>query len=164
MQRKTSIYTQFLHKYSFLVGRGGFEPPKSKTSDLQSDPFGRSGICPFILFCCGAGDWTRTHNLLITNQLLCQLSYTGVWCLGAESNHRQADFQSAALPTELPRHLWRPRTGSNRRPPAWQAGALTNWATGPQTSALEQCLYIILYLDKIVKHFFAFFLNFLKIF
>ena len=32
------------------------------------------------LFCCGAGDWTRTHNLLITNQLLCQLSYTGV-CL-----------------------------------------------------------------------------------
>ena len=153
-------------------------------------------------FCCGAGDWTRTHNLLITNQLLCQLSYTGmwcfwhlfscrndfsrrfyfrnlsrtssatnslftralicygfrfchilvqaiftpsrktpkirlfpryplyhtqritlwvlcwVWCLGAESNHRQADFQSAALPTELPRHMWRPKTGSNRRPPA----------------------------------------------
>ena len=24
----------------------------------------------------GAGDWNRTHNLLITNQLLCQLSYT----------------------------------------------------------------------------------------
>ena len=23
------------------------------------------------LICCGAGDWTRTHNLLITNQLLC---------------------------------------------------------------------------------------------
>ena len=32
----------------FVVGRGGFEPPKSKTSDLQSDPFGRSGICPCI--------------------------------------------------------------------------------------------------------------------
>ena len=27
------------------------------------------------------------------------------WCLGAESNHRHADFQSAALPTELPRRL-----------------------------------------------------------
>ena len=26
--------------------------------------------------CFGAGDWNRTHNLLITNQLLCQLSYT----------------------------------------------------------------------------------------
>ena len=63
------------------------------------------------LVCCGAGDWTRTHNLLITNQLLCQLSYTGVyvWCLGAESNHRQADFQSAALPTELPRHFGDPK-------------------------------------------------------
>ena len=108
----------FMNKNAVLVGRGGFEPPKSKTSDLQSDPFGRSGICPYLFFCCGAGDWTRTHNLLITNQLLCQLSYTGVWCLGAESNHRQADFQSAALPTELPRHVWRPRTGSNRRPPA----------------------------------------------
>ena len=31
----------------FVVGRGGFEPPKSKTSDLQSDPFGHSGICPY---------------------------------------------------------------------------------------------------------------------
>ena len=30
--------------------------------------------------------------------------------------------------------MWRPRTGSNRRPPAWQAGALTNWATGPLLS------------------------------
>ncbi len=64
------------------------------------------------------------------------------WCRGAESNHRHWDFQSHALPTELPRQnlfflfeidktIWRPRTGSNRRPPAWQAGALTNWATGP---------------------------------
>jgi len=26
----------------------------------------------------------------------------GKWCPGAESNHRHADFQSAALPTELP--------------------------------------------------------------
>ena len=37
----------FMNKNAFLVGRGGFEPPKSKTSDLQSDPFGRSGICPY---------------------------------------------------------------------------------------------------------------------
>ena len=54
---------------------------------------------------CGAGDWTWTHNLLITNQLLCQLSYTGVWCLEVESNHRQKDFQSFALPTELSRQM-----------------------------------------------------------
>ena len=61
-----------------LVGRGGFEPPKSKTSDLQSDPFGRSGICPCIQLKFGAGDRNRTNNLLITNQLLCRLSYTGI--------------------------------------------------------------------------------------
>ena len=62
----------------------------------------------------GAGDWNRTHNLLITNQLLCQLSYTSTplqlnWCLGVESNRRHMDFQSTALPTELPRRKrqWR---------------------------------------------------------
>ena len=28
--------------------------------------------------------------------------HCGKWCPGADSNHRHADFQSAALPTELP--------------------------------------------------------------
>ena len=37
-----------MNKNAVLVGRGGFEPPKSKTSDLQSDPFGHSGICPYV--------------------------------------------------------------------------------------------------------------------
>ena len=54
-----------------------------------------------------------------------------IWCLRSESNQRHADFQSAALPTELQRHMrkqassirkfalfLRPRTDSNRRPPA----------------------------------------------
>ena len=31
-----------------MVGRGGFEPPKSKTADLQSAPFGHSGTYPNI--------------------------------------------------------------------------------------------------------------------
>ena len=86
----------------FFVERGGFEPPKSLTTDLQSAPFGHSGTSPY-----GAGDRNRTNNLLITNQLLCLLSYTSVlscWCLGADSNHRHRDFQSLALPPELPRH------------------------------------------------------------
>ena len=33
----------------FLVGEGGFEPPKSLTTDLQSAPFGHSGIPPYEL-------------------------------------------------------------------------------------------------------------------
>ena len=49
----------------FLVGEAGFGPAKSVTTDLQSAPFGRSGIPP------GAGERSRTINLLITNQLLC---------------------------------------------------------------------------------------------
>ena len=55
-------------KFLFLlVGEAGFGPAKSVTTDLQSAPFGRSGIPPNI----GAGDRSRTNNLLITNQLLC---------------------------------------------------------------------------------------------
>ena len=50
----------------FMVGAGGFGPPKSETTDLQSAPFGRSGTLPY-----GAGERSRTINLLITNQLLC---------------------------------------------------------------------------------------------
>ena len=30
----------------FLAGLEGFEPPKHEASDLQSDPFGRSGNLP----------------------------------------------------------------------------------------------------------------------
>ena len=77
-----------------LVVGGGFEPPKSLTTDLQSAPFGRSGtpphnsyvllpgtegkslvLCRAAVWQNGAGDGNRTYNLLITNQLLCRLSY-----------------------------------------------------------------------------------------
>ena len=63
-----------------LVGEGGFEPPKSLTTDLQSAPFGHSGIPPYaiLLFVGGAGRRIRTPDLLITNQLLYQLSYTSI--------------------------------------------------------------------------------------
>ncbi len=50
---------------------GGFEPPKASPTDLQSAPFSHSGTPPSN----GAGDGTRTRNLLITNQLLYRLSY-----------------------------------------------------------------------------------------
>ena len=35
----------------FLVGEGGFEPPKALLTDLQSAPFGHSGIPPYSLCC-----------------------------------------------------------------------------------------------------------------
>ncbi len=33
---------------TYLVGEDGFEPSKSKTTDLQSAPFGRSGTLPYL--------------------------------------------------------------------------------------------------------------------
>ena len=32
---------------TYLVGEGGFEPPKAVPADLQSVPFGHSGIRPY---------------------------------------------------------------------------------------------------------------------
>ena len=62
-------------KCCFLVGDGGFEPPKALPADLQSVPFGHSGNPPYEI---GAGGRIRTPDLLITNQLLYQLSYTSI--------------------------------------------------------------------------------------
>ena len=80
-----------------LVEGGGFEPPKVEPADLQSAPFDHSGtppkIKPRILRernatvnrnhlirhkKSGAGGRNRTPDLLITNQLLYQLSYTSI--------------------------------------------------------------------------------------
>ena len=63
------------------MGGGGFEPPKQVAADLQSVPFGHSGNRPYLVFKTKADDRTRTDNLLITNQLLCQLSHIGMYCL-----------------------------------------------------------------------------------
>ncbi len=35
---------------AILVGEGGFGPPKSLTTDLQSAPFGHSGIPPYMKY------------------------------------------------------------------------------------------------------------------
>ena len=44
-------------------------------------------IC-FLLLFSGAGGPSRTDNLLITNQLRCQLRHTGIWRRVQESNLR----------------------------------------------------------------------------
>ena len=134
-----------------LVEGDGFEPSKQDATDLQSAPFGHSGTPPN-----GAGDGTRTYNLLITNQLLYRwatlahlvvinyyiFKYFRGWCRGAESNHRHKDFQSFALPTELPRQNWRFGWGSNPRPLAWQASVLTNWTTEPYLIILPKQMLV----------------------
>lgn len=58
-----------------MVGEG-FEPSKSVTADLQSAPFGRLGTPPYSLYF-NADRRSRTFHLLITSQLLYQLSYVG---------------------------------------------------------------------------------------
>ena len=41
------------------------------------------------------------------------------------------NWATEASLTKLISYKWRPWTGSNRRPLAWQASVLTNWTTGP---------------------------------
>ena len=53
----------------------------------------------------GASDEARTRYLHLGKVALYQMSYTRKWCPGPELNQRHADFQSAALPTELPGHM-----------------------------------------------------------
>ncbi len=60
-----------------MVEREGFEPSKAMPADLQSAPFGQLGNLSVLIQNNGADDGTRTRNLLITSQLLCQLSYVG---------------------------------------------------------------------------------------
>ena len=72
---------------SLVVGADGFEPPKSSTADLQSAPFGHSGIRPLAL---QDGLEPTTNDPEITNHVL--------W------------------PTELKRQM-RFKMGLNQRPP-----------------------------------------------
>ena len=96
------------------MGRGGFEPPKQVAADLQSVPFGHSGICPFITkqykidllhssitWIVKADDRTRTDNLLITNQLLCQLSHIGIRLMTFNSAHCCAKNDSNGIWTRV---------------------------------------------------------------
>ena len=81
-----------------MVGRGGFEPPKLIAADLQSAPFGHSGTYPYDFPLDpkgGAGDGTRTRNLLITNQLLCQLSYASTKLVTADPTEKSGDPEGA---------------------------------------------------------------------
>lgn len=52
----------------------------------------------------GAGSRHRTRDHLLTKQLLCRLSYTGLtWLREPESNRRPSGYEHDALPAALPR-------------------------------------------------------------
>ena len=76
---------------------------------------GNGGSCRFRRSSCGmhvgAGDEARTRYLHLGKVALYRMSYTRKWCLRPELNWRHADFQSAALPTELPRQVLVGTTG-----------------------------------------------------
>ena len=68
----------------------------------------------------------RTYDPLLVRQMLSQLSYDPIFKkINVISN----------------KWYQRPRRDSNSRPPPWQGGALTNWATGPY----EGCTFKIAY-------------------
>ena len=68
---------------------GGFEPPKQFAADLQSVPFGHSGIHPKISHIQLSVSPTERFIRILMK------------CPVPESNQRHVDFQSTALPTEL---------------------------------------------------------------
>ena len=65
--KANALPTELLPLLKKCVGKDGFEPPKSKTADLQSAPFGHSGICPKKNRADGGN---RTHDPEITNHVL----------------------------------------------------------------------------------------------
>ena len=67
--------------------------------------FRKKGRLIFLSVLFGADDEARTRYLHLGKVALYQMSYAREWCLRPESNWRHADVQSAALPTELQRHI-----------------------------------------------------------
>ena len=105
-----------------MVERGGFEPPKAEPADLQSAPFDRSGTSPQWTLA-GASEGNRTPDPLITNQLLCHLSYAGFHPVGKQMQTITPQEMKFNTKIAFSRDIF-------QRPPAWlSAGSAPN---GPQ--------------------------------
>ena len=76
---------------SGLVGEGGFEPPKSLTADLQSVPFGHSGIPPYSL-CCTHFETQRSGFKMKMRKAIADMELFA----SAESGMEQASFDGGA--------------------------------------------------------------------
>ena len=78
-----------------MVEGAGFEPAKTESSDLQSDPFDRSGTPPILT--------TNMPDKIILPKNGSK-NHVRSWSWREESNPRPADYKSAALPAELRQH------------------------------------------------------------
>ncbi len=74
-----------------LVGEGGFKPPKSLTADLQSVPFGHSGIPPYSL-CCTHFETQRSGFKMKRRKTIADIELFA----SAESGMEQASFDGGA--------------------------------------------------------------------
>ena len=98
----SALLTKREHKKSTLSEGACVEAPSRL--ELENKGFADLRLTTWLWRRSGAVDEARTRDLHLGKVALYQLSYYRKWCLGAESNHRHVDFQSTALPTELPRH------------------------------------------------------------
>ena len=73
------------------MGEGGFEPPKSLTADLQSVPFGHSGIPPYSL-CCTHFETQRSGFKMKRRKAIADMELFA----SAESGMKQASFDGGA--------------------------------------------------------------------
>ena len=105
-----------------MVGEG-FEPSKAVPTDLQSAPFGHSGIQPYIfkhlnqnliMTRCEAVDRTWTGNLLITNQLLCQLSHNGIVIKFKSGTNRTRTYDPLLVRQMLSQLSYDPKYSKNK--------------------------------------------------
>ncbi len=85
----------------FELGNEGFADPCLTTWLCHRMEKGANAL-PFFHLERRRGSNSATH---LGKVALYQMSYARKWCLRSESNQRHADFQSAALPTELQRHI-----------------------------------------------------------
>ena len=96
--RKPGIFVPTLQRLANLEVPPGFEPGNKGFADLRLTAWLWHRVWS------GRRDSDSRHPPWQGGTL--PLSYyRTLWCLGAELNHRHGDFQSPALPTELPRHI-----------------------------------------------------------
>ncbi len=110
-----------------LVGRGGFEPPKSVTADLQSAPFGHSGTYPSEIV--KMPDALRINMINRTSWKI-----NRGWSWRRDLNPQPADYKSAALPIELRQHMkpnQQERKMATRKGLEPSTSSVTGWHSKP---------------------------------